>query len=188
MYCDECAVHCCSKPGKAEHHRLCFRFLPPWLQITLATLRCILQEAQLLGQASPCTQILHILDPATLIKLLSKAFISNTEAAYGSRHAVLHLLTALISCVRNTWELASGPAAGSEWDAAVVQCLGGVVRYVCMPNHDTRLGGFKGKQLLRQALACLLELVRAVPVVLWSEAWQQVGLRMQACHLTCSRL
>lgn len=65
--------------------------------------------------------------------------------------------------------------AGSEWDGAIVQCLGGVVRYVCMPNHDTRLGGFKGKQLLRQALACLLELVCAVPVELWSEAWQQVG-------------
>ena len=149
---------------------------------------CILQEAQLLGQAAPCTHILHILDPATLIPLLSKTFINNTEAAYGSRHAALHLLTALISCVRNTWECANSRVAGSEWDGAVVQCLSSVVRYVCMPNHDTRLGGFKGKQLLRQALACLLELVHAVPVVLWSEAWQQVGSQPPACRLTCSRL
>ena len=40
-----------------------------------------------------------------------------------------------------------------EWDSAVVGAIGGIVRHVCMPNHDTRLGGFKGKQLLRQALA-----------------------------------
>lgn len=145
------------------------------LQVTLGTLSSILQEAQLLGQAESCTNILHILDPATLIPLLSTAFINNTEAAYGSRTAALHLLTSLISCVRTTWETTSVSLAGSEWDEAVVGCLGGVVRYVCMPNHDTRLGGFKGKQLLRQALACLLELVRAVPVGLWSDAWQQVG-------------
>lgn len=177
-------VRCAAvEAGKAEVHRVCLILLDQWLQITLATLRCILQEAQLLAQAAPCTHNLHILDPATLIPLLSKAFISNTDAAYGSRHAALHLLTALISCVKNTWESAGGSVAGSEWDAAVVQCLSGVVRYVCMPNHDTRLGGFKGKQLLRQALACLLELVCAVPVELWSEAWQQVGRHLQAWHL-----
>lgn len=145
------------------------------LQVTLATLSSLLREAQLVGQAGPRTHLLHILDPTALIPLLSKAFISNTEAAYGSRAAALHLLTSLISCVRSTWETTSVSLAGSEWDGAVVGCLGAVVRYVCMPNHDTRLGGFKGKQLLRQALACLLELVRAVPVRLWSEAWQQVG-------------
>ena len=144
-------------------------------QVTLATLSSILQEAQLLGQAGPCARILHILDPATLILLLSTAFINNTEAAYGSRSAALQLLTCLISCIRTTWETGSVSQAGSEWDGAVVGCLGGVVRYVCMPNHDTRLGGFKGKHLLRVALGCLLELVRAVPVGLWSEAWQQVG-------------
>lgn len=158
------------------------------LQVTLATLSSILQEAQLLGQGPLCTHILHVIDPTTLIPLLSKAFISNTEAAYGSRNAALHLLTTLVCCVRHTWELASVSMAGSEWDGAIVGCLAGVVRYVCMPNHDTRLGGFKGKQLLRQALACLLELVRAVPMDLWSEAWQQVGRNMQAWHWTLHRV
>ncbi len=145
------------------------------------TLSCLLQEAQLQGKPAICTDILHAIDAVTLIKLLCTANISNSEAAYGSRTAALHLLTQLITCVRVTWDSAHGGVPGTEWDAAVVGCLGSIVRYVCMPNHDTRLGGFKGKQLLRQALACLKELVGAVPVDLWSEAWQQVML------FACSR-
>lgn len=152
----------------------------------MVTLSCILQEAQLLGQATLCTPILQALDPTTLIPLLSKAFISNTDAAYGTRNAALQLLTSLIACIRSSQESA-GKRRGSEWDGAVVGCLGGVVRYVCMPNHDTRLGGFKGKQLLRQALQCLLELVHAVPEDLWSEVWQQVRGCCSPTLCACAR-
>lgn len=145
----------------------------------MATLTSLLHEIQLLSQPGTCTDILHAIDAPALITVLCTAYIANAEAAYGSRTAALGLLTQLIACVRTTWDSYLGAVAGSEWDSAVVGCLGSVVRYVCMPNHDTRLGGFKGKQLLRQALACLKELVGAVPVDLWSSAWHQVGL------LTC---
>lgn len=149
------------------------------VQVTLATLTSLLHEAQLLNQPATCADILHAIDAPALITVLCTAYIANAEAAYGSRTAALGLLTQLIACVRTAWDSHLGAVAGSEWDSAVVGCLGSVVRYVCMPNHDTRLGGFKGKQLLRQALACLKELVGAVPVDLWSQAWHQVGL------LTC---
>ncbi len=144
------------------------------LQVTLATLTSLLQEAQLSGKPTTCSDILHAVDAPALITLLCSATISNTEAAYGSRTAALHLLTQLNACIRLTWDSTPGAMPGSEWDSAVVGAIGGIVRHVCMPNHDTRLGGFKGKQLLRQALACLKEVVGAVPVELWSEAWQQV--------------
>ena len=160
------------------------------MQVILTTLSSILQEAQLLGQATLCTPILQALAPATLIPLLSKAFVSNTDAAYGTRSAALQLLMSLSACIRSTQDSTAGSLRGSEWDGAVVGCLGGVVRYVCMPNHDTRQGGFKGKQLLRQALHCLLKLVHAVPEDLWSAAWQQVGacclLTLRACARSLS--
>lgn len=140
----------------------------------MATLTGLLQEAQLSGKPPSCSDILHAVDAPALITLLCSAAITNTEAAYGSRTAALHLLTQLNACIRLTWDSTSGATPGSEWDSAVVCTIGAVVRHVCMPNHDTRLGGFRGKQLLRQALACLKEVVGAVPVELWSEAWQQV--------------
>ncbi|DBB03962.1 TPA: hypothetical protein ACH3X1_013032 [Trebouxia sp. C0004] len=144
-------------------------------QVTLATLTSLLQEAQLSSQPTTCSDILHAIDAPALITLLCSATITNTEAAYGSRTAALHLLTQLNACIRLTWDSTPSAVPGSEWDSAVVAAIGGIVRHVCMPNHDTRLGGFKGKQLLRQALACLKEVVGALPVELWSEAWQQVG-------------
>ncbi|DBA67372.1 TPA: hypothetical protein ACH3X2_001663 [Trebouxia sp. C0005] len=144
-------------------------------QATMATLTGLLQEAQLSGKPPSCSDILHAVDAPALITLLCSAAITNTEAAYGSRTAALHLLTQLNACIRLTWDSTSGATPGSEWDSAVVCTIGAVVRHVCMPNHDTRLGGFRGKQLLRQALACLKEVVGAVPVELWSEAWQQTG-------------
>lgn len=45
----------------------------------------------------------------------------------------------------------------------------------CMPKHDTRLGGFQDKQLLRAAMHCLHELTAVLPVLLWSEAWKEVS-------------
>lgn len=142
------------------------------VQATLASLSSLLTEAQLRASPSICTDILHALDASNLVTLLVTAHISNTEAACSTRTAALHLLTQLGACVRS----ACGPGlqGGSLWDAALVGCLGSVIRHVCMPNHDTRLGGFKGKQLLRQALACLQQLVGALPVEVWSEAWHQV--------------
>ena len=145
------------------------------MQVTLASLSSLLQEAQLLSKPSICSDILHALDAPSLIKLLFTAHIINTEAAYSSRTAAVHLFTQLTACVKCTWDVGHGATPGSEWDGAVVGCLGGVVRHVCMPNHDTRLGGFKAKHLLRQALAFLKGLVAAVPVQLWSEAWHQVS-------------
>lgn len=107
--------------------------------------------------------------------MLCKRFVSNLDTAYGTRTAALGLLTSLFACVRQTWnaDLAT-KQPGSVWDPAALACLASVVRHVCMPNHDTRLGGMKGKQLLRKGLQCLQQLVAAVPVQLWSEEWQQV--------------
>ena len=64
--------------------------------------------------------------------------------------------------------------AGSPWDAAAAAALGPVVRHVCMPKHDTRLGGWRDKELLRTSLAFLLGLTAAVPTTLWCDVWRKV--------------
>ena len=69
--------------------------------------------------------------------------------------------------------------AGSPWDAAAAAALGPVVRHVCMPKHDTRLGGWRDKELLRTSLAFLLGLTAAVPNTLWCDVWRNV--RPSAC-------
>lgn len=150
------------------------------LQATLGLLHCLVEEVQLFGQAEACCDILQALDAAALMQLLCKCFISNLDAAYGTRVAALRLLTSLFACVRQTWSAEpSTMQKGSLWDTSVVACLASVVRHVCMPNHDTRLGGLKGKEILRQALQCLQQLVAAVPLCLWSAEWQQVCATMQ---------
>ncbi|KAL0055596.1 hypothetical protein WJX82_002269 [Trebouxia sp. C0006] len=120
-------------------------------QVTLATLTSLLQEAQLSGKPTTCSDILHAVDAPALIRLLCSATITNTEAAYSSRTAAIHLLTQLNACIRLAWDPHPSATPGSEWDSAVVGAIGGI------------------------ALACLKEVVGAVPVELWSEAWQQVG-------------
>ena len=145
------------------------------LQATLTLLDAVVTEAQLLGQAAACSDTLQALDASSLMQLLSQGFVSSLDTAYGTRVAALHLLASLFACVRQTWsadEAAKQP--GSVWDSAVVACLAGIVRHVCMPNHDTRLGGMRGKQLLRLALRSLQELVIVVPEHMWTEEWQQV--------------
>ena len=139
----------------------------------MKTLTCLVREAQLLNKPNTCSNVLHALNAAQLIPLLNTAYVSNAEAAYGSRTAALELLALLRASVQSSQGPEAGP--GSEWDAPLLRCLGSVIRFVCMPNHDTRLGGFKGKQLLRQALVCLKGMVHALPPELWSEAWQQVS-------------
>ena len=122
--------------------------------------------------------------------MLCNSFISSVETAYGTRLAALQLLTSLISSVRQTWTADTAKhKPGSIWDDTVIKCQASVVRHICMPNHDTRLGGTRGKQILRQALQCLHELVTALPVAMWSEAWQQVSLdavllpqSLPSCH------
>lgn len=145
------------------------------LQATLTLLDAVVTEAQLLGQAEACSDTLQALDASSLMQLLSKGFVSSLDTAYGTRVAALHLLASLFACVRQTWSADwAAKQPGSVWDSAVVACLASIVRHVCMPNHDTRLGGMRGKQLLRQALRSLQELVTAVPEHMWTQEWQQV--------------
>ena len=145
------------------------------LQATLRLLESLVNEVHSSNQADSCCNILQALNAPALMDVLCKRFVSSLDTAYGTRTAALGLLTSLFVCVRQTWSSnLDNKQPGSMWDPAVLACLASVVRHVCMPNHDTRLGGMRGKQLLRQGLQCLQQLVVAVPVQLWSEEWQQV--------------
>ena len=152
----------------------------------MSTLTCLVREAQLLNTPNTCSNILHAVGAAQLIPVLNTAYISNAEAAYGSRTDALELLTLLTACVHSTQ--GPKPGSGSAWDAPLLGCLGSVIRYVCMPKHDTRLGGFKGRQLLRQALTFLKGMVHALPPELWSEAWQQVSPLQSFCPCRMSKV
>jgi hypothetical protein len=122
------------------------------LQVTLATLTSLLQEAQLSGKPTTCSDILHAVDAPALITLLCSATISNTEAAYGSRTAALHLLTQLNACIRLTWDSTPGAMPGSEWDSAVVgakvHCVHGTTR--------------SGKNMLRHSMMSMMCIILGI--------------------------
>ncbi|KAK9824474.1 hypothetical protein WJX72_010621 [[Myrmecia] bisecta] len=144
------------------------------VQVIMLLLARILKEGLRSGDPQLCRRLLEVLDVPPLLQLLLPGFIANAEAAYGSRVAAVQLLTQIVACAGDTWRLSRGQL-GSPWDSCLVGCLGGLIRHVCMPRHDTRLGGFREKALLREALHCLHQVTAAVPASCWAPAWQSVG-------------
>ena len=162
------------------------------MQVSLHMVWQLLDATRRTGQATLCSHVLQTLDAESLLQSLTETFILNDTAAYGSRLAALQLLSQIVTCVGDSWRFSGDPhaqpgdsslspaeAQGTCWDAASVGCLGAVVRHVCMPKHDTRLGGFRDKALLKEGLHCLQQITAAVPDTLWCAAWAQVCVRVR---------
>jgi hypothetical protein len=72
---------------------------------------------------------------------------------------------------------------GADVAAALIACLHPVIRHMCLPKHNTRVTGFAGKALLKEALSFLDRVTSATPTLNWSSAWQQVEYSVLTVYL-----